>query len=158
MCGFGTGFFVAGYCRTLPVGLALTLGCAALARAATPDLSGKDPHWIQDAANLCWAANPDPQPGENIIWNGECKDGLLDGQGILSWYVNGRLAARDSGTFKNGELSGHGRINFQNGVTFEGEFPGKGVITTPDGRKIPAQSIKESAGWSIEEDRPGDGK
>ena len=145
-------------CRTPIVGLVLTLGFAVVAHAANPDLSGKDPHWIQDAANLCWAADPDPQPGENIVWNGECKDGLLDGQGILSWYVNGRLVARDSGTFSKGELSGHGRINFQNGATFEGEFPGKGVITTPDGRKLPAQSIKESAGWSIEEDRPETGR
>ena len=140
--------------RTLLVGLVPMLAFASLAQAAAPDLSGKDPHWIQDAANLCWAANPDPKPGENIIWNGGCKDGLLDGRGTLSWYIDGRLVARDTGTYKNGEMSGHGRIVFQDGTSFEGEFPGKGVITTRDGRKIAAQSIKEGAGWSIEEDRP----
>jgi hypothetical protein len=144
--------------RTTSVGFVLTCGVAALAQAAAPDLSGKDPHWIQDAANLCWAADPDPQPGETIVWSGECENSLINGPGTLSWYVRGRLVARDSGTFKNGELSGHGRILFQNGVIFEGEFPGKGTITTPDGRKIAAQSIKESTGWSIEEDRPETGK
>ena len=145
--------------RTLLVGAVPMTVFAAFAQAATPDLSGKDPHWIQDAANLCWAADPDPQPGETIVWNGgDCANGLINGPGILSWYINGRLSARDSGTFKNGELSGHGRINFQNGAMFEGDFPGKGVITTPDGRKIAARSIKEGAGWSIEEDRPDAGK
>lgn len=139
---------------TLSVGLVLTLGFSGVAMAASPDLSGKDPHWIQDAANLCWAANPDPKPGENIIWNGECKNGLLDGPGTLSWYVNGRLVSRDSGTYLRGELSGHGRIVFPSGVIFDGDFPGNGVFTTPNGRKIAAHSIKEGAGWSIHEDRP----
>jgi hypothetical protein len=122
-----------------------------LAQSAAPDLSGRDPHWIKDAAKDCWAANPDPEVGETVTWTGGCSKGLLSGEGTLSWYLNGRLLGFDEGTFRNGELSGHGRINQTGGTSFEGEFPGKGVLTLPDGRKIPAESIKEAAGWSIEQ-------
>jgi hypothetical protein len=65
--------------------------------------------------------------------------------------LNGRIDGRDEGEFKNGELSGHGRLFFADGAFFEGEFPGEGVLTAPNGRKVPARSVKESTGWSIEE-------
>jgi len=123
----------------------------ALAQSALPDLSGHDPHWIKDVAKNCWAANPDPEAGESVTWTGGCSGGLLSGEGTLSWYLNGRLLGRDEGTFRNGELTGHGRITQTGGTSFEGEFPGTGILTLPDGRKIPAESIKETAGWSIEQ-------
>jgi hypothetical protein len=124
---------------------------ATLAQSPRPDFSGRDPHWIEDTIHHCWAANPDPEPGETITWTGGCEGNLLSGQGVLTWYVNGRLAGRDEGQFKNGQLSGHGRISFADGASFEGEFPGSGVLTLPDGRKVAAQSIREQAGWSIEQ-------
>jgi hypothetical protein len=65
--------------------------------------------------------------------------------------LNGKVSGRDVGGFKNGELTGHGRIFFADGASFEGEFPGEGVLTAPDGRKVRAQSVKEPAGWSIEQ-------
>jgi hypothetical protein len=133
--------------------LAAALVCLAFpasAQNAKPDLSGRDPHWIKDAAKNCWAANPDPEQGERVTWTGGCSEGLLSGEGTLTWYLNGRLMGRDEGTFQNGELFGHGRITQAGGPTFEGEFPGKGVLM-PDGQMIPAESIKETAGWSIEQ-------
>ena len=95
------------------------------------------------------------QAGETVTWSGgACVGGLVNGQGTLTWYLNGRLFGRDEGTFKNGELFGHGRITRANGASFEGEFPGKGVITLANGQKVDAVSIKEAVGWSIEQAPP----
>lgn len=135
-------------------GVAMLFASGALAQISAPDLSGRDPHWIKDAVRICWAANPHPEPGESITWSGPCENGLVSGEGTLTWYLNGQRAGRDEGSFKNGELSGHGRVTQENGASFEGEFPGKGVITLPDGKKIEAESIKEITGWSIEQARP----
>jgi len=151
-------------CEDLPVtdclrgtlaGLLACLALPALAQSATPDLSGRDPHWIKDSAKNCWAADPDPQAGETVTWTGACAGGLVKGQGTLTWYLNGRLFGRDEGAFRNGELFGHGRITRVNGASFEGEFPGKGVITLRRaGRRSTLVSIKEAVGWSIEQAPP----
>jgi hypothetical protein len=127
------------------------LAAGAAAQTLPPDLSGRDSHWIQDKDSRCWAANPNPQEGEAISWKGTCENNLASGPGTLTWYLNGRVTGRDEGVFKNGELSGHGKIFFEDGTSFEGEFPGEGVLTAPDGRKVPAQSVKERTGWSIEQ-------
>jgi len=132
------------------------LFCAAIAATsaiAQPDLSGRDPHWIRDEASGCWAANPDPEPLESVTWSGQCTDMLVSGPGILSWYLDGWPIGRDEGNFVRGELSGHGKINFADGTSFEGDFPGRGVITLPSGNRVDAVSVKESAGWSIEQAR-----
>ena len=92
-----------------------------------------------------------PQNGESIRWSGACENMLITGQGVLTWYENGRISGRDEGQFKNGELSGHGRIFFEDGASFEGEFPGVGILTAPDGKRVRAQSVKEPTGWDIEE-------
>ncbi|HEX5278695.1 MAG TPA: hypothetical protein VFW28_01325 [Micropepsaceae bacterium] len=120
---------------------------------AQPDFSGRDPHWIKDEASGCWAANPDPEPLESITWSGQCMGMLVSGQGVLSWYLDGRLVGRDEGNFIGGELSGHGKISFANGASYEGDFPGRGVMTLPNGNHVDAVSVKESAGWSIEQAR-----
>jgi hypothetical protein len=138
--------------RAIFAGLVVFPAAAAYAQGAVPDLSGRDPHWIKDSASNCWAANPDPEPRETIAWKGACEAGLISGEGTLSWYIDGRLVGRDEGNFVRGELSGHGRISTSGG-TFEGEFPGQGVLTLSDGRKIDAVSVKETAGWSIEQAR-----
>ena len=141
-------------CRFIAAfGLAALMGSSALAQTA-PDLSGNDPNWIKDNGSNCWAANPDPSPGETIIWSGGCQNNLLNGPGTLTWYINGKAVGRDEGNFRNGELSGHGRLSFADGANYEGEFPGKGVLTLPNGQKIQAESIHEKAGWSIEQSLP----
>jgi hypothetical protein len=145
---------VTGYLGGTFASLLALLVLPALAQVAPPDLSGRDPHWIKDTAKNCWAANPDPETGESVAWTGACAGGLVNGEGTLTWYLNGRLVGRDEGTFRNGELSGHGRFTQANGASFEGEFPGKGVLMLPDGQKIQAESIKEIAGWSIEQSPP----
>lgn len=137
---------------TMPLAV-VYVAMTSAAAAAQMDLSGRDPHWIRDDATGCWAANPDPEPFESITWSGQCRDMLLSGQGTLSWYLDGRLIGRDEGNFLHGELSGHGKITFASGAAFEGDFPGRGVLSLPDGRQIDAVSVKESAGWSIEQAR-----
>jgi hypothetical protein len=135
---------------------AAVLACAATAAPtafAQPDFSGRDSHWIRDDATGCWAANPAPEPLETISWSGRCDNMLLSGPGILSWYLDGKLIGRDEGNFVRGELSGHGKITFGDGSNFEGEFPGRGVLTLPGGKRIDAVSVKETAGWSIEQAR-----
>ena len=130
--------------------------CALIAASpavAQPDFSGHDSHWIKDQASGCWAANPNPEPLETITWTGQCRDMLVSGTGTLSWFRDGRPIGRDEGNFTRGELSGHGRITFEDGSIFEGEFPGRGVLTPPGGNPVDAVSVKESAGWSIEQAR-----
>jgi len=136
--------------------LAFTLAPAsAQTGQAKPDLSGKDPHWIEDKVIHCWAGNPHPQDGEAIYWSGACENGLATGEGTLTWLQNGKITGRDTGTFSGGILTGHGRITAVDGTAYEGEFPGAGVLTLPDGRKVPARSVREPSGWTIEEPVPG---
>ena len=118
-----------------------------------PDLSGNSPFWIRDPRSGCFAGNPFPAPGESIQWTGGCENGLLSGEGTLTWYAGRRIVARDVGTFVGGILSGHGRIMSVDGWSFEGEFPGTGVYTFPDGRQTPAQTLREPSGWRVEEIR-----
>ena len=148
-------------CPTVAASAAIVL-LAALAPATAleaadvkPDLSGKDPRWIEDKVVHCWAGNPHPQDGEQIYWSGACENGLISGEGTLTWLQNGQITGRDIGTFKGGMLTGHGRITAVDGTSYEGEFPGTGVLTLPDGRKVPARSVREPSGWTIEEPVPG---
>jgi hypothetical protein len=137
----------ASFCTAL---LGLAGPAAAQTNEPKPDLSGSDPHWIEDAVAHCWAANPNPEGGETITWSGGCEGGLLSGAGTLTWSRNGRITGRDEGTFKDGRLTGHGRIISSDGTIYEGEFPGTGVLTLPNGQKVRAQAVREFTGWTIE--------
>ena len=121
-----------------------------------PDLSGNDPHWIEDTVSQCWAANPNPAGNESISWSGACEGGLLSGVGTLTWSQNGRISGRDQGTFKDGRLTGRGTITSADGTSYDGEFPGRGVLTLPDGSKVPAQTVREFTGWTIEAPVPAE--
>lgn len=134
--------------------IAIFAAQAAMAADATdfkPDFTGADPHWIEDKVSHCWVGNPDPQLGETVSWSGACEGGLATGQGVVTWYRNGRLEGRDNGTYRGGILTGRGKISSANGTSFEGDFPGKGVLTLSDGLKLPAQSIRENGGYSVEQ-------
>jgi len=135
--------------------LAARSALAANAADAKPDLSGADPHWIEDKTAHCWVGNPNPQSGESVSWSGGCEGGLASGPGTVTWYRNGRMEAHDQGTYKGGVLSGRGKIVTSNGTTYEGDFPGKGTLTLSDGFKFPAQAIRELGGYSIEQLPPG---
>ena len=137
--------------------LVAVIGCSAYAQKAAPDLSGQDPHWIKDEKSDCSAANPDPQPGETIIWVGPCEKGVATGEGTLIWYKDGKIAGRDEGNFQDGALIGRGRMQRSEGITFEGSFPGRGVLTLPDGRQLAAESVRQPAGWRFQASEGGTG-
>lgn len=139
--------FCAGICAAL---IAVAASASAQTDEPKPDFSGNDPHWIEDTVAHCWAANPHPEGGETISWSGGCENRLLSGTGTLTWSQNGRITGRDEGTFKEGRLTGHGRIISADGTTYEGDFPGFGMLTLPDGRKVRAQTVREFTGWTIE--------
>jgi hypothetical protein len=137
-------------CASVCVALLAVAGAVAAQTNERPDLSGNDPHWIEDRLAHCWAANPNPEGGETIAWSGTCENGTLSGPGTLTWSKDGRITGRDEGTFRDGRLTGHGRISSSDGTTYEGEFPGTGTLTLPDGQKVRAQAVRESTGWTIE--------
>ena len=137
-------------CASICVALLAVAGTVTAQTNERPDLSGNDPHWIEDRITHCWAANPNPEGGETVSWSGACEGGLLTGPGTLTWSREGRITGRDEGTFKDGRLTGHGRIITSDGTTYDGEFPGTGTLTLPDGQKVRAQAVRESTGWTIE--------
>jgi hypothetical protein len=135
-------------------GVTASMAAAPSSSAVPPDLSGADPHWIADETGHCFAGNPDPQGGESVRWTGACENGLVSGPGTLTWYRSGHVEGRDEGNFHGGILAGHGRIVDADGAIYDGDFPGSGQLTLPDGRRVAAHSIRETAGWSIEETHP----
>jgi len=137
-------------CAGVCAAVLVVAGAVAAQTNERPDLSGNDPHWIEDTVAHCWGANPNPEGGEVISWSGACENGTLNGPGMLTWSKDGRITGRDEGTFRDGRLTGHGRIISSDGTTYEGEFPGTGTLTLPDGQKVRAQAVREFSGWTIE--------
>lgn len=131
----------------------VTLLCAGfvLSAQAQDAPSASSPFWIADEATGCLAATPAPSPNERIDWSGDCVDGLIEGEGILTWFDGEVVIGRDSGNFEAGMLSGRGRIESSDGWFFEGSFPGSGIMGLTDGSEVPAQSIRQNSGWHIQQ-------
>ncbi len=68
--------------------------------------------WISDNENGCKIWNPFPSGGESVHWNGKCPNGLGEGQGEVTWYVNGVLSERAVAKFKAGKIDGSGTWEF----------------------------------------------
>lgn len=144
-----------GFFRLLCSAALLAWAAPAFSQTSAAPEPGIDPHWIYDPQSQCWAGDPDPHPGESIVWTGACEGGRLAGQGTLTWYRDGRIEGRDTGTFKDGILSGHGTIIRVDGAMFEGDFPGRGIVTLADGTTFEATAVREAGGWSIQQAAPG---
>jgi hypothetical protein len=118
---------------TIPrIALVLSLLIPLAGLAADDDVS-----WIADK-NGCKVANPFPQPGETITWDGKCKNGVADGEGLLQWYINGKLADRYEGTLKEGWAEGKGTLTRAEGGRYAGTWKhslqdGDGRYDAPDG-------------------------
>ena len=127
--------------------------CAVMAsHASAQEIPSADsPYWIADEATGCLAANPSPVPNESITWSGACVNGLIEGEGVLTWYEGESLLGRDEGNFSAGRLSGQGKIESAEGWSYEGAFPGNGMMRFPDGREVPAQAIGRNSGWLIQQ-------
>ena len=96
---------------------ALALIC--LAMGTVPGLAA---NLVSDAENKCATSNPYPQGQESIRWTGGCRNGLLDGQGVLTWYRDGRWTERNEGSFRAGELNGNAVTTFPDGSTIAGTY------------------------------------
>ena len=131
----------------------LLAASAASAQLLKPDFKSPEKYWIEDKAKHCWFADPDPTPNESIVWSGPaCNGALAKGDGEVVWTRDGKTVERDMGSYENGMLAGMGSIQFEDGAKYVGGFPGEGVLTLPNGQRFAAISVKEVAGWSIEQD------
>ena len=94
--------------------------------------------WIQDDTTGCKVFNSYPKPNESIQITGKCVNGYLEGQGIVVWYLDGKLNGKREGFHLNGKLNGQGTINLPNGNKYVGEFKdgkhnGQGTFTDANG-------------------------
>ena len=93
----------------------------------------------QDApATGCKMWNPGPEPRDSFSWNGECKDGYLDGFGIVQYFTDGKPVGKYEGFLVRGKRSGKGLVTWANGNRYEGDWlddkmQGKGLMTSNDG-------------------------
>lgn len=97
--------------------------------------------WITDPKAGCAVWNPAPQPGESIVHEGSCKDGLADGDGRTRWYAAGKLHSIYKGAYRAGRMHGTGVYLFPDGSTYRGGFRsghrhGHGVRTWPGGDRF----------------------
>jgi len=147
-----------------------------LALAAATPLAAQQQapaRWIADARTGCKLWNPYPQPRETVKWDGPCKGGIANGQGVTEWFQDGKLTGRKEGEVRNGrsegrglsfdpmgtryeaefvdgKLNGRGVVTFTNGTRYVANFvddklQGRGVITFPDGGKIDADFVDGEA-------------
>lgn len=83
-----------------------------------------DQNWISDS-NGVYLWNHEPQDGESITWSGNfVQDGnykFADGNGVVTWYLNGKVIQVDKGTFRHGQRHGRfshefpsGRVDYSN--------------------------------------------
>ena len=133
--------------------LAVGFLCAGISFNSTAEEapSADSPYWIADEATGCLAANPAPVPNESITWSGACVNGFIEGDGILTWYEDERFLGRDEGNFVAGKLSGRGKIESADGWSYEGAFPGNGIMRFPNGEEVPAQAVGRNSGWFIQQ-------
>lgn len=75
-----------------------------------------------DPENGCGTSNPIPRLGETIRWQGGCRDGLLDGQGTLMWFQDGKIREKNEGAFAEGELEGQATTTFADGSMIIGNY------------------------------------
>lgn len=60
--------------------------CTLLLLLSIPMVSTADTtQWIADKRG-CKVVNIAPQEGESITWSGECKNGIANGEGTLTWF------------------------------------------------------------------------
>lgn len=107
--------------RMIPVAALLLLTTHGMAQ---PDNSAS-PDWITATNQPCKIWNPEPQPNESVTWSGPCQDGLASGQGVLRWTLNGKADVEFEGRYANGKRNG------------------RGVLITPDGRRIEGEWVND---------------
>src|SRR5467141_2269257 len=72
--------------------------------------------------NGCLAENQRPVPNERVTWSGPCKDGFLDGEGTLTWYVGDEQSLIYIGRMERGKRDGKGRQTSASKYVYDGEW------------------------------------
>ena len=117
------------------------LGAACIAALFLHAPAALAAEWIIDPERGCGTTSLFTDENESIRWFGGCRDGKLDGPGVLIWYQGGIETERDEGTFREGELDGEAVIRLANGVSVFGAYRagvrhGDFVIVRADGATI----------------------
>jgi hypothetical protein len=93
----------------------------AVAVSVLPAAVAQAGDWIADAKTGCKAWNPQPAPGETMIWKGPCNNGFADGKGVLDWLKDGKPYEHDEGEWRAGHQIGMG-IQTWPGGQYKGQF------------------------------------
>ncbi len=77
--------------------------------------------WVKAYNTNCLIWNSFPRDGESVSWSGRVVDGHAQGSGVLQWFTNGVPTSRYEGEMKEGRMDGHG-ITSNHVVSTEGDF------------------------------------
>lgn len=70
----------------------------------------------------CRVVNPKPADDESVTWSGSCKDGFAEGEGKLTWFLQGKETSFFEGTMRRGRPEGDGYYKYRSGTQEEGVF------------------------------------
>ena len=78
--------------------------------------------WLEDTLAGCklWVRNL--EPGDAVVWNGPCKDGLAEGRGTYQFTLNDTPTWKGEAEFKQGKREGQGSAQNADGTKLEGTY------------------------------------
>jgi hypothetical protein len=94
--------------------------------------------WIADPKSGCKVWNENPVAGENISWNGVCRNGFANGRNYLTFYIDGKVKYEYLGSYINGKMKGKGKYTMLDGYNIDGNcYNGKlnGKVAIHDYRR-----------------------
>lgn len=129
---------------------AASVAIAAAALVASAPSAGQSPpnsqtHWLSDEQTGCRAPDPDYADGDGIVWSGACANGMVSGQGSLTFLNNGQPQVTITGNFRDGNLeSGRASLAWPDGSKYDGEqvggkFEGQGVFVSAQHDRLDGQ-------------------
>lgn len=83
--------------------------------------------------------NGSPQANETALWSGAADaQGYAAGEGVLKWFVDGKIEQIYEGMMLRGNFNGKGVLTYADGERYEGDFVddkynGKGILTNANG-------------------------
>lgn len=127
------------------------------------------PKWQEVSNNKnCYVWNPHPKMQETVEWSGNCKNGKIDGEGVLKWndytlhgkakegFIEGSMnilyddGTKFAGNMMKSEISGTGQWIYSSGVVFDVEYSKdlsqqivKGRYIFPNGNKYEGNFFNE---------------
>ena len=101
------------------------------------DYEKNDNRWVKTNNLNCYLFDSEAQPGDSIIWEGDCLNGKINGIGKLTKYSNGIYFSTFEGEYNKGFRKGKGKLEKNNGEIIDGNFfyeaHGQAAITYPNG-------------------------